>query len=249
MSESPTNCLHCEEPLTGNYCAHCGQKATTRRFSAAGFVTYDLLQGIWGVDKGLLFTLKELFSRPGHSIREFIQGKRAGHFNYISLALFIVGLGLFLNEYSVHRLSDIIPDPHKAMASVEKLTIKYPKLLLIVSIPVCSLFSWLWFRRAKLNIAEHLVMNTYKASGELVIELLFTLVTIFYHNKQGLYVVYNITATLTTLYGIWFYIQFFSVYGYSKAGLIIRSILIPASISFFFMLVGLLTTVFIHRTP
>ncbi|MBO9674777.1 MAG: DUF3667 domain-containing protein [Sphingobacteriaceae bacterium] len=33
------------------------------------------VHGVWYVYKDFLFTLKGLFTRPGYSVREFIQGK------------------------------------------------------------------------------------------------------------------------------------------------------------------------------
>lgn len=241
------HCLNCEQPVSGNFCTECGQKASTHRYSVKNFIVHDLMQGVWGLDKGLLFTMKELFTRPGHSVREFINGRRATYFNFISLLLFILGLGIFVNEFSTIKLSDLSPEQsRKLMSGLEEFSAKYPKLVMLMSIPLSSLFSRVWFHRAKLNGTEHIVMNTYKASAELTLELLFNIITIFYLNKTGLSVLYNILLLAITGYGIWFYVQFFSGYGYSRAGLIFRSLMIPVTSFLFFSLLGILSEIFVH---
>jgi Protein of unknown function (DUF3667) len=50
------------------------------------------------LDKGILFTTKELFTRPGHSIREFLDGKRVRHFKPISMVIILAGIYGFLSH-------------------------------------------------------------------------------------------------------------------------------------------------------
>ncbi len=40
------------------------------------YLIIEILNSIFQLNSGLLFTLKELFTRPGHSIKAFIEGKR-----------------------------------------------------------------------------------------------------------------------------------------------------------------------------
>lgn len=42
---------------------------------------------VFQVDKGFFFTIKELFVRPGHSIREYLLGKRKRHFKPVACVL------------------------------------------------------------------------------------------------------------------------------------------------------------------
>lgn len=98
------NCLNCNHHLYSNFCSHCGQKASTHRFSISHLLTHEFLHGLMHIDKGILFTLKELFTRPGHSIREYIQGKRINHYHFLSLLLIIVGAFI----YSFYDLNKIL---------------------------------------------------------------------------------------------------------------------------------------------
>jgi hypothetical protein len=233
-------CLNCNHPLQAAYCAHCGQSANTHRYSLKHFIEHDLVHGIWHVDKGVLYTIKELFSRPGHSVREFVQGKRVGYFNFVTLIVLIIGTELFLGSFGHVKLTDITPESSKAAMSIlEEFTMKHPKAVPLLMIPLTSLFSYLWFRKAKLNGTEHVILNAYKTAGEMIIALLFTLIAIFYKDKAGLYLIYGTIGLLTTAYAIWFYYQFFSAYGYKKYSLLIRSIMVPISMVLLSIVIGL----------
>ncbi|KPM31776.1 Membrane protein [Croceitalea dokdonensis DOKDO 023] len=46
----------------------------------------ELQESILQIDRGFLFTIKELFIRPGNAIRDFIQGKRKNYFKPVAYA-------------------------------------------------------------------------------------------------------------------------------------------------------------------
>lgn len=243
-----THCLNCTQPLTASYCAYCGQKASTHRYSVKHFVAHDLVHGVLHVDKGILFTVKELFTRPGHSIRAFIEGKRTGYFSFITLLLILIGIGHFLGKLSPLTLTEIVPENTKAVMSVvEQLTTKYPKLVPLMMIPLASFFSFVWFRKARLNFTEHLVLNAYKACGEMIIGLLFSILIIFYHDKEVLYSLYNMIGLVAMLYGVWFYYQYFSLTGYKKWSLLLRCIMIPVSITLTYIAIGFVAAVLTYK--
>ena len=234
------NCLNCNREVLDNYCQNCGQKSSTHRYSLKHFVEHDFIHGIWHVDKGVLYTIKELFTRPGHSVREFIQGKRARFFSFVTLIVIILATSGLLTQYTHIRISDLMPkNMQQTMNSVEQFTTKNPKLVILILIPIYSLFSFLWFRKAKLNYSEHLVLNSYKTAGELMFGLLFTVLTIFYTNTSVLFFIYYVfTALGTIIYSIWFYSQFFGGFPYSKKGAIFRAIMIPVSYLFLSGIIG-----------
>lgn len=226
------HCLNCHLSVKGNFCEHCGQKTTTHRYSIKHFLEHDIIHGIWHVDKGIFYTIKELFTRPGHSIREYVEGKRAKHFNFISLLIIGLAVSSFLNAYTEIKIIDLVSETSKdAMGVIEKFTTKYPKLTMAILIPINAMFSFLWFRKAKYNYSEHLVLNSYKSVGDMVVGLAFTTLTIFYTNIKVLSFLYiTVIAFFGVFYTIWFYRQFFSHAGFSKKALIWRSLL--ASLSF-----------------
>lgn len=235
------NCQNCKETIKGNFCANCGQKTSVRRYSFKHFIEQDLINGIWNIDNDFFFTIKELFTRPGHSIREFISGKRVKYFNVVTLLLIILAISNFISEYSQVKLSDLIPESSKeTMSVIEGFTKEYPKSTLLLTIPFYSIFSFIWFRKSKLNLTEHFVLNSYKTVAELIIGLAFTTLTVFYTSQKGLITVYSLVSLFSLIYSFWYYKQFFSDYGYSKKSLIIRSLGVVISYMLLPMMLGII---------
>lgn len=67
-------CKNCKNTFEGNFCNRCGQSSKVRKINFR-YVLDEVPNSIFQIDRGFLFTVKELFTRPGHSIREFIKGK------------------------------------------------------------------------------------------------------------------------------------------------------------------------------
>lgn len=238
------SCQNCNEIITGNFCANCGQKTSVHRYSFKHFIKHDLIHGIWNVDNGIIFTIKKLFTRPGHSIREFINGKRVGYFNFLTLLVIILGVSHFVGEYSQVKLSDLVPESSKeSMNVIEEFTKKYPKLTLLLTIPFYSVFSFLWFRKSKLNLTEHFVLNSYKTVVESIIGLIFTIITVIYTSQEGLKIIYSFVMFISIVYAFWYYKQFFSAYGYSKKSLIFRSLGVIISYLFFSVMLGMVMAI------
>lgn len=233
------SCKNCNANITGNFCANCGQKTSVHRYSLNHFIKHDLIHGIWNVDNGIFFTIKELFKRPGHSIREFMNGKRVGYFNFVTLLVGILAVSHFIDEYSLVKLSDLMPESSKESADVmEEFTKKYPKITLLLTIPLYSVFSFIWFRKSKLNLTEHLVLNSYKTVAESIVGLIFTIITVVYANPKGLLTIYSFVFLFSLAYTFWYYKQFFSAYGYSKRSLIFRSLGAISTYMIFSMILG-----------
>jgi len=235
------NCLNCGDHVATKFCGNCGQTTSTHRYSLMHFIEHDFIHGVWHVDKGILFTIKQLFTRPGHSVRAFVQGKRSGLFNFVTLILLILAASSVIGQYTHFKMSDMMPEASKkTMNVVETFSAKYPKLVLLITIPITSFLSFIWFRKAKFNYSEHLVLNSYKTSVELLAGLLFTTLTIFYTNTQGLLLIYYLgIQTFSLVYSIWFYYQFFSTSGYSKKALAIRSVMTYFSLFLISFVIGI----------
>jgi ribosomal protein L37E len=67
-------CKNCGANLSGNYCAECGVPAKLKRINAQ-YIIHEI-EHVLHLDKGIFYTLKELFIRPGKSVREFILESR-----------------------------------------------------------------------------------------------------------------------------------------------------------------------------
>ncbi|MEL6558932.1 MAG: DUF3667 domain-containing protein [Bacteroidota bacterium] len=240
-------CLNCGTEVTGNFCPNCGQKASTKRFSLKRLLDREFLNGAFMLNKGLLFTLKTLFTRPGHGVREFVEGKRVRYFNAFSLLLLILALMFFLDGFSDLSLSDVLGDgdQKEIYTSFEKFMEEYPRLIFIINIPIMAFSTFIFFKKSKVNFAEHIILNTYNSSASLVLSLPFSIVFIFYDNLEKIRVYYQASPILSVAYSIWLYYQFFSTSTYKKSSLIWRSLF---AILLFFLLQGISSAILIGVT-
>lgn len=232
-------CLQCDSEVTTAYCKICGQKASTHRFSFKEVVIADFMYGIFHADKGFLYTLKELTTRPGHSIREYINGKRAMHFSYFSLLIFLVTISFLIIQFAEINIADIYEKNGQGVFSeVHDFYHKYPKGYLLLSIPIYSLFSFVFFLKSGLNYAENIVLNCYRTASEYFFTILFYIACIFIKNIDLISVLYIGLQILILLYMVWFYYQFFSFYYKMKWLLFLRTLIGS-------VLISLLSTVLI----
>jgi hypothetical protein len=82
------SCLNCGAPLTGHFCAECGQKAHIHRSVRAFF--QDFVQGLFNFEGKIWRTLPMLAWRPGEMTRRYIAGERARFISPVALYLFTV---------------------------------------------------------------------------------------------------------------------------------------------------------------
>lgn len=222
-------CLNCSNVVENNFCPAWGQKASTHRYSLEHFFVHDLVHGVFHFDKGFFYTLKELFTRPGHSIREFIEGKRTNHFNYFSFALIALVVSHYLKEFSSIEINKLYSSVDK-ISGYQKVAKDYYKILAFTGIPFLSLVNYFIFRKSKQNYTEHLIMNVYRVSVAVIILTIFYIITIFYSNMEFLGILFNTIGFIEIGYSTWFFYQYFSVFDYKKKNLIFRSIVAAISV-------------------
>ncbi len=92
---STENCLNCGEVLTGQHCAHCGQRAKVRVLSLWS-MTRDLLDDVLDWDSRIWRTLRPLAFSPGKLTRDYLHGRRASYtppfrmYLLLSVAFFVL---------------------------------------------------------------------------------------------------------------------------------------------------------------
>lgn len=196
---STTACKNCGNHFAGRYCNACGQRADTHRINWH-YIWHEIPHSVWHVDHGIVFTLKELLTRPGHTIREFLDGKRVKHYRPLALVLLLGAVLTFvlhsldvsLVEETQKSMGDVTGDIGSGSAEVSAeikdlqaqtnaFAEKYMNVIQILLLPVTSLFTWLFFKKKGLNYPEHLVANTFLAN----VALLINLVTIFCYKLIG----------------------------------------------------------------
>lgn len=69
-----TICLNCENSIAEKYCSNCGQASSLKRID--GHYIIHEIEHVLHFEKGILYTIKELLTNPGHTVRHFITENR-----------------------------------------------------------------------------------------------------------------------------------------------------------------------------
>jgi Protein of unknown function (DUF3667) len=153
------NCKTCGDAIVKEYefCPHCGEIVHAHRLNIK-HVVHELIHGFIHADKGIFLLVKELAYRPGKAALEYTEGSRKKYFNPVSFLLIAGGLAFFLNS-KLGVLKAI--GSNKIASHVTEFYHQATTPIIILTIPLLSLYSWLFFRATGKNYAENMVMNMY----------------------------------------------------------------------------------------
>lgn len=171
-------CKNCEHPNQGNFCSNCGQKTNTKRLDI--HYLYDEAKYTFlHINNGLLYTSKQLFTRPGDMVREFIEGKRVKHYKPILMVFVLAGITSLLIHYSgelemVEKMNNSVESNKMFDQSKfsELILTKYYTLIELLSIPIVSIFTWFAFRKWGYNYIENIIINSFAVAQSLVFGVL-----------------------------------------------------------------------------
>ena len=236
-------CKNCDQTYSGHFCNNCGQPADTHKLNLH-FILHDIQHAFFHFDKGVLFTAKELFTRPGDSIREFIEGKRVKHFKPISLVIILATLYGVLRHLFHFSVLD-----KKAVSEIQG--VEYESLnewishhyywIILLSIPMFSIASYIVFRKQGYNFIEHFVLNTYMASQRLILRIAIFPITKYYTESSYNKLFVDILMLMDIVLIFWTYITFFNNLSKIKAFLYsIYSYVLFLAIFFILMLLSVL---------
>lgn len=209
-------CKNCHQIFKGHYCNNCGQAAETHKINAH-FLWHDIQHGLLHFDKGILYSLKQLFTRPGHSIREFIEGKRVHHFKPLSLVVVLATLyGLLyhyfhINTFEAAKTSNIDSD------YINEWFATHFSWVTVGSIPIYTIGTYLVFRKQGYNFVELFVLNTFKAAQRISVQLVTMPVLIFLNHTSHIAQYNNVMYVIGIILIFWTNMQFFNKMSKIKA--------------------------------
>lgn len=243
-----TKCQNCGANVTSKFCGECGQIANTHRINLH-FLWHDIQHGLFHFDKGVIYTFKELFTRPGSTIREFLEGKRVKHFKPVSLVILLAGIYGFLSHYlHVNLLSSQIQIKgsservsllrDKAIILTEWLSAHYA-VLALVQIPIFALVSYFIYRKFKYNYIECLVISTFITCQRLFVQIMAFPIFYLLRDSQYLKAASSITDIISYLLFGWSLFQLFN--NLSTFQKLIRIVLV--FVAYFLVLIVLLSII------
>ncbi len=215
----PQTCKNCNQTFEGNYCNHCGQHADIKKINLR-FLWYDLHSGLFNFDSGIFYSLKQLFIRPGHTIREFLEGKRVHHFKPMSLVVILATaysfvyhlLGMQFFEATTNSTSESI---NEGLQTISSFFENHYAITSLLNIPFYALATRVCFSKQNRSYAEHFVANTFITSQRLMLNIIVLPIKYFIGDQDS-NVNLLIFLVLMALF-IWDYTQLFSGMKRSKA--------------------------------
>jgi len=227
-------CKNCNTIFEGNYCNNCGQKAGEKQFMLSN-LPGEFLHGFYHVHSGLLFTIRELFIRPGETLRGYIYGKRVKYFNPFTYLLLVSLVGGFLYKWS--GMSDHMNEIFLASGETIRFTGKYYNYRMLLTIPGYAIMCSIIYRSFKYNIAEHLIVNTFLISQSIVLMIVWMLIVILVKPGNLVFEILYISAFSSfILYQVVVFFHFFNtgktLLRWIKA---VASVLIGLGLSFVLM--------------
>lgn len=210
------NCKNCGHIIDGKYCSHCGQNSKVDRINLPNFLS-EVSESVFQINRGFLYTLRELFIRPGKSLREFLNGKRKNHVKPIAYLLTFSTLYFLITQVTHQNtlMNDLISGYING-STTQAQGFKVPIVLIwfsknyayasLLVLPVFSLASYLLFYKFRINYIEHMVVNSFISGHQAVLYSLFAIA----ENVIKSDIVEAVSLLGAISYTFWVFWQFFS---------------------------------------
>lgn len=205
-------CKNCGDNISGNFCQNCGQKSNTHRLDFKHFMEHDIIHGVLHLDKGLLFTLKEILKKPAQVALDYINGKRKPYYNFFYILLLISGLFILLTSFLEGKFEKLDTTDQEAFLT----QLKYIKIYLFTYVPFYAASAWLLLRKLNYNFLEHCIIAVVATVSLCIVNLsglgLMALLNwIGLESNMALTAINLISSIVMLFYPIWTY------YGVAKS--------------------------------
>jgi hypothetical protein len=94
-------CANCGRAIAGmdqKFCPACGQPTPAHRIDWH-FLGHELEHSVLHMDRGILYSLKELMLRPGHLMRDYINGRRGHQAKPLLMLMVMAAVVVILSKY------------------------------------------------------------------------------------------------------------------------------------------------------
>lgn len=207
-------CKNCNNHFTGLYCNNCGQSADTQRLDFK-FLLKNLRKNFLKYfHSGIFYTSTQLFTRPGHSIREYIEGKRVKHFEPLGLLItFATFYGLLYYTFGINMFSGISESGANGtidFKSVSNWMADHFAVVTLALVPIYSIGSYLSFLKQKYNFYEHIYLNTFLGSQRLLVRIAAFPLFPTWDGTENFFILRDVLIISDIVLMVWSYTQFFN---------------------------------------
>lgn len=194
-------CKHCYFEGEGRYCYNCGEIYQPHRITIHS-ILHEAIHTFTHVDKGILYTLKNLALHPGTMQKKYFDGERKSNqkpFSLFFICASIAAIALhFVNTAPAEGQTEF--DVMK-----EHFYKNYYVILQTMLLPFYAFITWVIFYSKNFNYAEALVLFIYSLSFSLLIIIPINFLGYNFHfiNEQLTELV------ILGIYMVWTNINFF----------------------------------------
>ncbi len=209
-------CKNCGNYFKGNFCNLCGQNIRVEKITLKNFIQ-ELSDSVFQINHGLFYTMKSLFLKPGHTIREYLNGQRKIHFKPIAFVLVLATFYYVITEvFDINNLlDDVIQGVNNTREersdSIEKTpffnwlssNFAYGILLLI---PFFAIGTYIAFLKSGYTYLEHIVINCYITGEQIIFYAILTIIGVIVGNYD---IMISVAFVISVMYRFRTFIQFF----------------------------------------
>ena len=210
------NCKNCGHRIDGKFCTSCGQNSNVGRIDLPNFLN-EVTESVFQINRGFFYTIRELFLRPGNTLKDFLNGKRKNHFKPIAYVLTLSTLYFLITQSANQNtwMDDGITGwmagatDQNSETQVSPIISWFSKnyaYSILLLIPIFSLASYLSFKKFGKNYLEHIVINSYITGHQAIFYALFSILGIFI--KSDLIEMFPLLVAIS--YTCWVFWQYFS---------------------------------------
>ncbi|MBT8219481.1 MAG: DUF3667 domain-containing protein [Bacteroidia bacterium] len=193
------HCANCGNQLYGFICHECGQKQVSERWSTP-ILVQQFIHQITNIERGFVFTIKELFKSPGRLIHNYWKGITVIYYNPFRYLLIWTAINLLITFWlgiddmlQASMEPDFIEEQLGAekMESADQQFDSWMNILVLLLIPIISVVTKWMFKNAKKNYAEHLILNSYIFGHQALITSITQFIFYFLPGLFSIYIVFN----------------------------------------------------------
>lgn len=219
-------CINCGRAVANaeqKFCPACGQPTPVHRIDWH-FLGHELEHSVLHMDRGILYSLKELMLRPGRLIRDYIEGRRAGIVKPVLLITMTGAAATLMAHYALDgdalgaslaagmeagaghqgsmnaKQAEAMAQMAKVFAVVKDWMNRHLTLITLLLLPVQAAAFKLTFRRFKqINYPEWLVITSFLMAQLFVVWVIFMPLQRWWSDAQAVMV---LVAALLNLFSL-----------------------------------------------
>lgn len=180
------NCKNCNNEVNEDYCPKCGQPSKLKRIDGR-YIIHEI-EHVLHFEKGMLFTVRELLTNAGESVRYFVEDNRTRLVKPItfiivtSLIYTIVTHFFHIDEFFIKYDASKGTDKRSFFKILDWLKANYGYLN-ILSGALTAIWLKIFFKKYGYNFFELLVLLCYVTGASMLIYAFFAIIEGIIHFK------------------------------------------------------------------